>query len=156
MLPSTDPLDQSDFDPVTYINSIFPNEQSLANVDDVMLMLRNRIGLEDLNDVISCPDSCESLKCIQIFRACAEQLRFGSFRGLDDEIRSVVRRQTAPNADGRASLKEAQTALHHLFASVKDIKVLSLRNLSNFAVLHSGRALSTETNGNWNGSGFSE
>lgn len=45
------------------------------------------------------------------------------FRDLDEEIREVVRCQTTPNADGRTSLKEAQTALHHLFASVKDIKV---------------------------------
>lgn len=45
MLPSSDPLDQADFEPVAYINSIFPNEQSLANVDDVMIMLRGRIGL---------------------------------------------------------------------------------------------------------------
>ncbi|XP_022667967.1 vacuolar protein sorting-associated protein 53 homolog [Varroa jacobsoni] len=86
VLPSSDPLDQADFEPVAYINSIFPNEQSLANVDDVMIMLRGRIG------------------------------------DLDEEIREVVRCQTTPNADGRTSLKEAQTALHHLFASVKDIK----------------------------------
>ncbi|OQR79455.1 vacuolar protein sorting-associated protein 53-like [Tropilaelaps mercedesae] len=86
VLPSSDPLDQADFESVAYINSVFPNEQSLANVDDVMIMLRGRIG------------------------------------DLDEEIRDVVRRQTAPNADGRTSLKEAQTALHHLFASVKDIK----------------------------------
>lgn len=33
LFPSTDPLDAVDFDPVSYINSIFPTEQSLINID---------------------------------------------------------------------------------------------------------------------------
>ena len=36
MLPSTDPLDQPDFNAVDYINSLFPTEQSLSNIDDVI------------------------------------------------------------------------------------------------------------------------
>lgn len=34
--PSTDPLEQADFDVVDYINTLFPNEQSLANIDEVV------------------------------------------------------------------------------------------------------------------------
>lgn len=43
MLPSKDPLDQPDFNPVDYINTIFPTEQSLSNIDDVISNLENKI-----------------------------------------------------------------------------------------------------------------
>ncbi|XP_032672453.1 vacuolar protein sorting-associated protein 53 homolog [Odontomachus brunneus] len=36
VLPSNDPLDQSNFNVVDYINSLFPTEQSLSNIDDVV------------------------------------------------------------------------------------------------------------------------
>ncbi|XP_041349182.1 vacuolar protein sorting-associated protein 53 homolog [Gigantopelta aegis] len=42
VLPSTDPLDKPDFNPVDYINTLFPTEQSLANIDDVV----NKITLK--------------------------------------------------------------------------------------------------------------
>ncbi|EDO37778.1 predicted protein [Nematostella vectensis] len=40
---SEDPLDSKDFNPVDYINSIFPTEQSLANIDDVVNKMRLKI-----------------------------------------------------------------------------------------------------------------
>lgn len=43
VLPSKDPLDQPDFNPVDYINTIFPTEQSLSNIDDVISNLENKI-----------------------------------------------------------------------------------------------------------------
>lgn len=36
VLPSTDPLDQPNFNVVDYINTLFPTEQSLSNIDDVV------------------------------------------------------------------------------------------------------------------------
>ena len=32
-MPSTDPLDAADFNPTAHINRLFPNEESLAEVD---------------------------------------------------------------------------------------------------------------------------
>ena len=46
---SDDPLDASDFDPVDYINVIFPNEQALASVDKVLVQLRTKIRRMDLD-----------------------------------------------------------------------------------------------------------
>ena len=43
ILPSDDPLDKPDFDLVEYINELFPNEQSLSNIDDVILKDKARI-----------------------------------------------------------------------------------------------------------------
>ncbi|KAK7481576.1 hypothetical protein BaRGS_00027225 [Batillaria attramentaria] len=43
VLPSNDPLDRPDFNPVDYINTLFPTEQSLANIDDVVNKIRGKI-----------------------------------------------------------------------------------------------------------------
>lgn len=43
VLPSDDPLDQPDFNAVDYINSIFPTEQSLSNIDDVINSFETKI-----------------------------------------------------------------------------------------------------------------
>ena len=36
IFPSDDPLDVPDFEPIDYINKMFPTEQSLVNLDDVL------------------------------------------------------------------------------------------------------------------------
>ena len=43
VLPSDDLLDRPDFNPVDYINSLFPTEQSLSNIDDVVGKIRHKI-----------------------------------------------------------------------------------------------------------------
>ncbi|XP_047142430.1 vacuolar protein sorting-associated protein 53 homolog isoform X1 [Hydra vulgaris] len=43
VINSTDPLDGKDFNPVEYINTLFPTEQSLANIDEVVARVRLRI-----------------------------------------------------------------------------------------------------------------
>lgn len=48
VLPSKDPLDQPDLNITEYINSIFPTEQSLNNIDDVISNLESKIlSIED-------------------------------------------------------------------------------------------------------------
>lgn len=43
ILPSEDPLDKLDFNPIDYINQIFPNQQSLTNLEDVLNRMKQRI-----------------------------------------------------------------------------------------------------------------
>uniref|UniRef100_A0A3B3X241 Vacuolar protein sorting-associated protein 53 homolog n=1 Tax=Poecilia mexicana TaxID=48701 RepID=A0A3B3X241_9TELE len=43
VFPSQDPLDRADFNAVEYINTLFPTEQSLANIDDVVNKIRLKI-----------------------------------------------------------------------------------------------------------------
>jgi vacuolar protein sorting-associated protein 53 len=43
ILPSDDPLEKPDFDLVEYINELFPNEQSLSNIDEVIRADKLRI-----------------------------------------------------------------------------------------------------------------
>ncbi|CAF0901919.1 unnamed protein product [Rotaria sordida] len=43
ILPSTDEIDRVDFNPVDYINQLFPTEQSLANIDEVIGSVKSKI-----------------------------------------------------------------------------------------------------------------
>lgn len=47
VLPSKDPLDEPDFNSIDYINSLFPTEQSLSNIDEVVLKMENKINFID-------------------------------------------------------------------------------------------------------------
>ncbi|KAL0973146.1 hypothetical protein UPYG_G00199580 [Umbra pygmaea] len=49
VFPSQDPLDRADFNAVDYINTLFPTEQSLANIDDVVSKIRLKIRRLDDN-----------------------------------------------------------------------------------------------------------
>ena len=43
VLPSSDALDSCDFNAVEYINNLFPTEQSLSNIDDVVSRIQSKI-----------------------------------------------------------------------------------------------------------------
>lgn len=49
VFPSQDALDRADFNAVEYINTLFPTEQSLANIDDVVNKIRLKIRRLDDN-----------------------------------------------------------------------------------------------------------
>uniref|UniRef100_A0A6Q2Z8G8 Vacuolar protein sorting-associated protein 53 homolog n=1 Tax=Esox lucius TaxID=8010 RepID=A0A6Q2Z8G8_ESOLU len=49
VFPSQDLLDRADFNAVEYINTLFPTEQSLANIDDVVNKIRLKIRRLDDN-----------------------------------------------------------------------------------------------------------
>ncbi|XP_044738076.1 vacuolar protein sorting-associated protein 53 homolog [Chrysoperla carnea] len=51
VLPSNDPLDQPNFNAVDYINTLFPTEQSLSNIDDVISKMELKI--RSIDDEIS-------------------------------------------------------------------------------------------------------
>lgn len=86
VLNSDDPLDKSDFNLVGYINELFPNEQSLANIDDVLNEMKSKIN------------------------------------HLDDEIRTVVRRQNITEAEGKEALVNAKDVILQLTNRIKTIK----------------------------------
>ena len=45
LLPSNDPLHCKDFSAIDYINTIFPTEQSLTNIDDVVSFITVRFDV---------------------------------------------------------------------------------------------------------------
>ncbi|XP_054262069.1 vacuolar protein sorting-associated protein 53 homolog [Macrosteles quadrilineatus] len=86
VIPSIDPLDDPDFNPTDYINSLFPSEQSLSNIDDVIA----------------------ELEC--------------KFHGINNQISTVVGRQTDLKKDGRRALVDAQLVIKQLFNQTLEIK----------------------------------
>ncbi|XP_025409735.1 vacuolar protein sorting-associated protein 53 homolog [Sipha flava] len=52
ILPGDDPLDKPEFDTIDYINNLFPTEQSLTNIDDVINTLECKVDSID-NDIRS-------------------------------------------------------------------------------------------------------
>lgn len=46
-MPSNDPLDHADFNAVDYINTLFPTEQSLSNIDEVISKMEFKIRTID-------------------------------------------------------------------------------------------------------------
>lgn len=47
MLPNRDSLDEPDFNSIDYINSLFPTEQSLSNIDEMVIKMENQISTID-------------------------------------------------------------------------------------------------------------
>ncbi|MGH0153054.1 UNVERIFIED_CONTAM: hypothetical protein FKN15_023980 [Acipenser sinensis] len=125
VFPSQDPLDRADFNAVEYINTLFPTEHSLANIDDVVNKIRFKIRCLDDNirtvvrgQTNVGQDGRQSLANID---DVVNKIRF-KIRRLDDNIRTVVRGQTNVGQDGRQALEEAQKAIQQLFGKIKDIK----------------------------------
>ncbi len=56
---SVDPLMKEDFDPVRYLNSVFPDEASLSGLDTFLLGVSAQMGV--LEDEISLSDQTQSL-----------------------------------------------------------------------------------------------
>ena len=48
-MPSTEDIDRADFNPVDYINQLFPTEQSLANIDEVIGGVKSKIRALDID-----------------------------------------------------------------------------------------------------------
>uniref|UniRef100_A0A8B9UW49 Vps53 N-terminal domain-containing protein n=1 Tax=Anas zonorhyncha TaxID=75864 RepID=A0A8B9UW49_9AVES len=91
VFPSQDPLDRADFNAVEYINTLFPTEQSLANIDEVVNKIRLKIRRLDDNirTVVRGQTNvgqdgrqvCVShLEQSQRFSSCDAKLRLGSGR----------------------------------------------------------------------------
>ncbi|XP_076254761.1 vacuolar protein sorting 53 [Rhynchophorus ferrugineus] len=47
VLPNRDSLDEPDFNSIDYINSLFPTEQSLSNIDEMVIKMENQITTID-------------------------------------------------------------------------------------------------------------
>ncbi|GAB1296471.1 Vacuolar protein sorting-associated protein 53 homolog [Apodemus speciosus] len=118
VFPSQDPLDQADFNAVEYINTLFPTEQSLANIDDVVNKIRLKIRTP------GCPGTHYVGQAdFKLRDPLASAFKLIVFEErLDDNIRTVVRGQTNVGQDGRQALEEAQKAIQQLFGKIKDIK----------------------------------
>ena len=80
---------------VQHINQLFPTEQSLAGLDDTMAEL-----------------TCQ-VKFFQFLMGFS--VLYAKVSTIEDEMREMVRAQTAVGGDAAGALEEAQTAIIQLF-----------------------------------------
>lgn len=97
-------ISQNDFNSIEYINRIFPNEQSLSNIDEVLRILKDKIWWVSWN--------------AWYFDEHSSHL--GSF--LDNEIRNVICSQKSVEENGRKTLEDAQKLILTLTNVIKEIK----------------------------------
>ena len=83
IFPSDDPLDAPDFDPVDYINEMFPTEQSLVNLDDVLSDYKCKIHVidEDMRRIVRGQtnvgeDAAASLEEAQVCNSLCIHIRY--------------------------------------------------------------------------------
>ncbi|CAG0892895.1 unnamed protein product [Darwinula stevensoni] len=132
---TSDPFDRSDFDPVEYINSIFPTEQSLSNIDDVISKMHNRIATidQDIRKVLHSQTNAGEL--IGAYFGGSLELSKG-----DDAEKYIIQRYAIPPSEknyrtklksevpmefphvGKRALAEAEIAIINLYKEVREIK----------------------------------
>ena len=134
VIPSSDALDRPDFNAVEYINTLFPTEQSLANIDDVVHRIRLKVRSVQVTKtkIVTIPFeySRSGISVYVYMRVCVCEFvqtvnlicHASDYRHLDDDIRTVVRGQTNVGEEGKLALEDAQSAILQLFSKIKDIK----------------------------------
>ncbi|KAG1682195.1 Vacuolar protein sorting-associated protein 53 [Nymphon striatum] len=125
VMPSSDPLDKPDFNAVEYINTLFPTEQSLSNIDDVVNRMKFKIrSLDDeIRTVIRGQtnvgsDGCQALSEAQI---AIQQLftRIKDIKDKSEKSESMVKEITR-------DIKQLDHAKRHLTSSITTLNHLHM------------------------------
>ena len=102
LVPSEDPLDQPNFNSIEYINALFPTEQSLSDINEVIAKLQ-QVRRQLL----------QSLFLIFLQQKVANTER---------EIGHQIRAQSGATQRGQRDVEHAKAAIQDLFAKINDIK----------------------------------
>lgn len=136
IMPSTDVLDDHDFDAVQYINSLFPTEQSLSNIDDVIMKMESNINEmdEEIETVVRSQSGVgqEGKKALEESQKVIMQL-FSQVREIktkaekSEEMVREITRDIKLLDTAKRNLTTAITCLNHLHMLVTGVH--SLRKL---------------------------
>uniref|UniRef100_A0A665UKN0 Vps53 N-terminal domain-containing protein n=1 Tax=Echeneis naucrates TaxID=173247 RepID=A0A665UKN0_ECHNA len=125
VFPSEDPLDRAEFNAVEYINTLFPTEQSLANIDDVVNKIRLKIRRldDDIRTVVRGQtnvgqDGRQALEEAQI----AIQLLFGKIKDIKDKAEKSEQMVKEITRD----IKQLDHAKRHLTTSITTLNHLHM------------------------------
>uniref|UniRef100_A0A8C6S9Z6 Vacuolar protein sorting-associated protein 53 homolog n=1 Tax=Neogobius melanostomus TaxID=47308 RepID=A0A8C6S9Z6_9GOBI len=125
VFPSQDPLDRADFNVVEYINTLFPTEQSLANIDDIVNKIRLKIRRLDDNIRIVVrgqtnvgQDGRQALEEAQI----AIQQLFGKIKDIKDKAEKSEQMVKEITRD----IKQLDHAKRHLTTSITTLNHLHM------------------------------
>ncbi|XP_023933119.1 vacuolar protein sorting-associated protein 53 homolog [Lingula anatina] len=134
VLPSTDPLDRPDFNPVEYINTLFPTEQSLANIDDVVgrIHLKIRKLDDEIRTVVRGQTNVgeDGRQALEEAQKAIQQL-FAKIKDIKDkaekseEMVKEITRDIKTLDHAKRHLTSSITTLNHLHMLVGGVDALS-------------------------------
>nr|SVE77464.1 EOG090X024P [Daphnia lumholtzi]SVE78094.1 EOG090X024P [Daphnia lumholtzi] len=123
VFPSQDPLDRADFNPIDYINNLFPTEQSLSNIEEVISDFQGKIHSLD-SDIKSCIRSqsgvsADGAAALEEAQVAVSQLfaRIKDIRAKAEKSEHTVREITRDIKQldiAKRNLTSAITTLNHL------------------------------------------
>ena len=139
IFPSDDPLDAPDFDPVDYINEMFPTEQSLVNLDDVLSDYKCKIQVidEDMRRIVRGQTSVgeDAAASLEEAQAAIVEL-FAQIRDIKSkaaESETMVRDITSDIKQldtAKRNLTSAITTLNHLHMLVGGVSTLQAQTIN--------------------------
>lgn len=125
VLPSSDPLDSPNFNPVDYINNLFPSEQSLSNVDEVIGRMKTKIRCLDdqIRTVVRGQSNvgCEGKQSLEDAQRSIHQL-FLCIRDIKDKAEKSEHMVKEITRD----IKQLDNAKRHLTASITTLNHLHM------------------------------
>ena len=139
IFPSDDPLDTPDFDPVDYINELFPTEQSLVNLDDVLSDYKCKIGVidEDMRRIVRGQTNVGEDAAASLEEAQAAIIElFAQMRDIKTkaaESETMVRDITSDIKQldtAKRNLTSAITTLNHLHMLVGGVSTLQAQTIN--------------------------
>ena len=139
VFPSDDPLDAPDFDPIDYINEMFPTEQSLVNLDDVLSDYKCKIQVidEDMRRIVRGQTSVgeDAAASLEESQAAIVEL-FAQIRDIKTkaaESETMVRDITSDIKQldtAKRNLTTAITTLNHLHMLVGGVSTLQAQTIN--------------------------
>lgn len=137
VLSSDDPLDKPDFDAIAYINSLFPTEQSLVNIDDVVKKIKGKIRKldDEVRGVLRGQSSGgeSGRRALEEAQLSIQQL-FGRIKDIkskaekSEEMVKEITRDIKQLDHAKRNLTSSITTLNHLHMLVGGVD--SLQNLT--------------------------
>ncbi|EZA62262.1 vacuolar protein sorting-associated protein 53 homolog [Ooceraea biroi] len=135
VLPSNDPLDQPNFNVVDYINSLFPTEQSLSNIDDVVneMELKIRTIDKEIRSVVRGQTNVgqDGRAALEDAQKVIRQL-FVHIKDIKDkaeqseEVVKEITRDIKQLDFAKRNLTTSMTALNHLHMLVEGVDTLKV------------------------------
>ncbi|KAK2148029.1 hypothetical protein LSH36_520g01045 [Paralvinella palmiformis] len=125
VIPSTDPLDKPDFNAVEYINTLFPTEQSLANIDDVVNRIRLKIRKldDDIRTVVRGQTNVSEDGRVALEEA---QLAIQQLFGHIKEIKGKAEKSEEMVKEITRDIKQLDHAKRHLTTSITTLNHLHM------------------------------
>ncbi|XP_072265998.1 vacuolar protein sorting-associated protein 53 homolog [Pyxicephalus adspersus] len=136
VFPSQDPLDRADFNAVEYINTLFPTEQSLSNIDDVVSKIHLKIGrLDDsIRSVVRGQTNVgqDGRQALEEAQKAIQQL-FGNIKDIKDKAEKSeqmvkeITRDIKQLDHAKRNLTTSITTLNHLHMLVGGVDSLEVK-----------------------------